>query len=560
MSPAGGVEAFLGLPHTKEINLVSVIIRTIILFKVNGMKIQAVPLLLFLQLSRHANGCPALCQCFLGSKVVCTEEGMTTLPRNLSSHVRELLVVSSGLRSVAPLAFRGAGQLTKVALISSPLTAVSPAAFAGLPLLEELDISGHYNLEALEMGTLDQLGNLTSLLLNNNHLSKLESGLFDSLEKLEGLELRGNVLRWLPSVLFQHLHNLRRLDLSMNIISSMDEDLLNNLTSLRSLKLSHNLISVFPPRTFRRASQLKELSLQGNIISELHPGLFTHLTSLEELNLRGNKLMSVRAVVFPPSLRELDLQGNQLVQLALGTLPELTRLVLAQNRLLDLPEDLLKNLTALEHVDLSENRLRSLPGGLFSGLSRILSVHLNLNNLSSLDADLFRDQESLERLYLSENRLQTIPHGLFEGFHRTQSVMRLRGNPWNCDCGMLYLYGWLESGRTAVEDLSHVSCEGPAALSGQNLVHLERDQLVCPTSYMGRPSPAPAVPRTSNSTRSRCVLQESGGMLSISCTVPDCSQSQLRLEASVLGQDGRTTSYVLNKGADCVNATVTLTV
>ncbi|XP_041941170.1 carboxypeptidase N subunit 2 [Alosa sapidissima] len=523
-----------------------------------------ITLLLLLLHCCYIRGCPSQCQCFLGSKVICSEERMYTFPQGLSLQVRELIIITSGLTSIPSNSFLGSPQLTKLAIISNPLRGISPLAFSGLTELGDLEVSGNTRLEAVQLGTLDHLGNLTRLLLNNNELLILEKGLFDHLPKLETLEIRGNAFIWLPASLFGKLKNLHSLDVSMNKITSVEATLLSDLTQLQSLKLGYNQISSLPSDMFKYVPGLKELSLQNNNISNLPEGLFTFLNKLEELNLRDNQLTDVRAGTFPSTLKELNLQGNHLTLLSLGNLPLLTDLVLSKNRFTDLPSDLLKNVTSLEQLDLSENQLSSLPATLFSGLSRIISIHLHKNNLTSLEPDVFQDQVDMERLTLSQNRLQNLPHGFFEPFLETRNVITLRGNPWNCDCNFSYLYTWLEFGGYLVEDLGRTYCKGPAALKGQSLMSVERDQLVCSNnSTIPKPVPADSLQPLDKETfapnqTNQCILQKNNDVYSIKCTVTKCSN--LKIQAHIYGPDGSTTNYILNKEwsvTQCVNGTRT---
>lgn len=488
---------------------------------------------------------------------------MSAFPQGLSTQIQELIIITSGVASIPSNSFLGSPLLTKLAVISNPLRFISPEAFNGLTQLEDLEISGNTRLEAMQLGTLDKLNNLTKLLLNNNHLLILEKGLFDHLPKLETLELRGNTLFWLPSSLFCNLRNLLSLDISMNKIASVEATLLTDLTQLQSLKLGFNQISSLPADMFKYVPGLKELSLQSNNISKLPEGLFTSLEKLQELNLRDNQLTDVSSGTFPSSLKELNLQGNKLASLSLGNLPLLTDLVLSKNRFTDLPNDLLWNTTSLENLDLSENQLSSIPTSIFSGLSKIMSIHLHKNNLTSLEPDVFQDQIEIERLTLSENRLQNLPHGFFDPFLETKNMMTLRGNPWICDCNFTYLYTWLEFGGYLVEDLERTYCRGPPVLRGQNLMSVERDQLVCSiNSTKARSVSADSLQPTDQETfapnqTNQCFLQKSKGVYSIKCTVTECSN--LKIEAHIYGSDGSITDYVLRKdwseSSQCVNGT-----
>lgn len=49
---------------------------------------------------------------------------------------------------------------------------------------------------------------------------------------------------------------------------------------------------------------------------------------------------------------------------------------------------------------------------------------------------------STTELWLHNNHLTALPAGLLDGIQALQLVT-LHGNPWECDCAVLYLRGWL---------------------------------------------------------------------------------------------------------------------
>ncbi|XP_041752880.2 carboxypeptidase N subunit 2 [Coregonus clupeaformis] len=508
--------------------------------------------------------CPPRCQCFTPTQVMCSEESMRSPPMNISTQVKELVILTTGMMHLGPITMLYSHHLTKLVFFNNLLRDVSTMAFDRLTGLEELEISGNSWLDCLNPGTFSKQRNLTKLLLNFNRFKSLSDGLFSSLQKLRTLQLKGNIISHLPRQLFQNLLSIRALDLSLNMLTGVDEELLSGMSQLESLKLGYNMINVLFPDTFLNISHVKELCLQGNQISYLPQGVFSHLEKLEELNLRSNLITNVSSGTFPSGLKKLDLKGNRLVQLSpdsFGHLTGLTQLFLSMNQLTNLPEDVFRNLTDLQNLDLSENQLTSLPGTIFQGLTKIEIVHLQNNNLSSLKANLFEDQAFLEQLYLSENKLQTLPQGFFDAFF-SENVMRLRRNPWSCDCHMLYLYDYVAEHSHLVEDLSNVYCKGPEPLRGQGLVSLERDQLVCPGNLSSRAKAPPFQGLEERPHPSNCTVQVINDDLTIKCKVTKCSP--LRLMVQFQEGDGSTSEYIMKKdwaeSSQCSNGTITLTV
>ncbi|XP_066466122.1 platelet glycoprotein Ib beta chain [Tiliqua scincoides] len=83
---------------------------------------------------------------------------------------------------------------------------------------------------------------------------------------------------------------------------------------------------------------------------------------------------------------------------------------------------------------------------------------------------------STTTLYLSYNELTSIPNGLFDQLKSLQKV-HLQGNPWDCDCQILYLRSWLhwQQNRSLYRD---VVCSSPDHLQGRIISYLTEDEIV----------------------------------------------------------------------------------
>ncbi|NXF03955.1 GP1BB protein, partial [Smithornis capensis] len=83
---------------------------------------------------------------------------------------------------------------------------------------------------------------------------------------------------------------------------------------------------------------------------------------------------------------------------------------------------------------------------------------------------------STEMIHLGYNRLTSIPSGLFDNLKSLQ-VVYLQGNPWECDCEILYLRSWLQwqQNRTLYRD---VRCSSPMQLQGRVIAYLTEDEIV----------------------------------------------------------------------------------
>ncbi|XP_053185593.1 carboxypeptidase N subunit 2 [Scomber japonicus] len=494
------------------------------------------------------NVCPYKCQCFTPVQVLCADERMTSLPRNMSKQVKDLIIMTSAVAYLFQNTLEDSPQLNKLIFLNNGLRSIHSHSFETLTELQELEISGNPWLENLFLGTFSKQGNLTKLLLNYNKFGTVLNGMFDSLKNLQTLQMRGNILSDLPTFLFLSLHNLRILDLSQNKLEVVKKETFSGLARLEILKINNNLISNISSDTFDNVSQLIELNLEGNKISELADDTFSVLTNLRVLNIRGNLLTTFSDKVFgseASNLMELNLKGNRLTQLSsLSSLISLTDLILSSNELANLPEDIFRNITALENLDLSENQLTFLPEVIFHDLLSIKTIHLHKNNLSKVDAKLFKDQMLIQQLYLSDNQLESLPLGLLEPFV-IQHTLRLHGNPWKCDCHLWYLHDWVLKNSQDVEMLEKVLCESPGFLRKQTVVSIDNNQLVC------------QVPQDELPDLRSCSLQASIDTMTIKCKVN--TFSPLTVKVQFQEDDGSVIEHILKSGlakpSQCNNET-----
>nr|XP_015813250.2 carboxypeptidase N subunit 2 [Nothobranchius furzeri] len=491
--------------------------------------------------------CPYRCQCFTPVQVLCSDERMASLPRNMSAQVKEFIIMTTSVAYLFSHSLEESPQLTKLVFLNNALRSIHLKALERLTELQELEISGNPGLDHVLLGTFSNQARLQKLTLNFNNFKSLLPGTFDSLKQLETLQMKNNFISALPAYLFLNLNKLRVLDLSQNRLEDVANETFSGLRRLEVLKLNNNLISHLTPDTFSNVSQLRELHLEHNKLARLSDSSFSLLTNLSVLNLRGNLLTTFSRNVFgrePTHLKELNLRGNQLTQLSsLSALTSLTDLTLSENKLSSLAEDVFINLTALENLELSENQLVTLPERIFKHLFNIKEISLHRNNLTRLEPQLFEDQAFIQRLYLSENRLETLPVGLMDSFSFQHST-RLHGNPWKCDCHLWYLHDWLLQNSQNVEMLHGVVCESPAYLRQRPVASVDRDQLLCHLS------------KEDVADLSSCTLQTSNHTVTIKCKADKCSP--MTVKVLFQEEDGRVREHVLKNESDesqCSNRT-----
>lgn len=78
---------------------------------------------------------------------------------------------------------------------------------------------------------------------------------------------------------------------------------------------------------------------------------------------------------------------------------------------------------------------------------------------------------------LHNNLLTTFPNGLLDNLASLRSVS-LHGNPWACDCGILYLRGWLLRQSPSLTSHLGVNCSSPPSLRGRLVVYLTEEEVL----------------------------------------------------------------------------------
>jgi Leucine rich repeat len=229
---------------------------------------------------------------------------------------------------------------------------------------------------------------------------------------------------------------LQILDLSYTGIMELPLIMLEHLEKLRELFLGGNNFLNVPESLSFVGKSLKYLSLKENPIEIIDEESFVGLMKLEKLNISG--------------------------------LPELT----------EIKENSLKHLTSLEVFHARGNKkLETFSMENLRELKHLKDLDISDNALTVLDFGKIELNRNVEHLDGEETNRK------YEDQFKKLRVLKLAGNPWNCDCSIMNSLSLFDHNaryfNKSVND-DEARCKTPSDLSSKLLYHLPQDY-VCAT-------------------------------------------------------------------------------
>ena len=375
---------------------------------------------------------------YRGSVVDCRHASLREVPSydEIPFGTTELLLDYNWIQFVGDDSFRHLESLTHLGLSNNNITVIEPNAFTGLVSLIELNLSSN-SLSFIHDNLFTPMRKLQKLKLKNvsAEFNSFNPQAFHNMTSLDSLDFSSNVQFKFPVFMSQgwpSMPNLESLRMKNNYIKEVDSEMFRGLEKLKSLDLSNNAVTVIKAGCFAKMNYLKTLTLAKNKLTQMHYSAIWS-NSLEHLDLSGTLLYgnyNPKLFAKVANLKSLNLRNCLLYKLLptmsnfFKNIPGLIWLNLHNNLLYDdtVHKQLhyLKNLT---HLDLSKNALHLLNASTYTSFAKTLRI-LNVasNRITSINET-------------------SLPANLW---NQLDSIY-LRGNPWTCDCGIVWFRRWLRN-------------------------------------------------------------------------------------------------------------------
>uniref|UniRef100_A0A3Q1I4M8 TIR domain-containing protein n=1 Tax=Anabas testudineus TaxID=64144 RepID=A0A3Q1I4M8_ANATE len=346
------------------------------------------------------------------------------------SSLESLILQNTAVRNLTEHTFTGLTSLKELDMSWSSytvlrnITSKTLVSLAESPLIK-LNLAGTA-ISQINPGSFSVFKNLTTLLLDNNHIKQTLTGReFEGLGQVQEIHMANNQQTVnLSSTSFVYVPNLRVLTLGK---------------SLRSTALN------LDPSPFRPLSKLTVLDLSNNNIANIRENMLEGLVNLKVLKLQHNNLARL--------WKSANLGG---------------------------PVLFLKGAQSLTTLELDSNGLDEIPIDALRGLSNLSELSLGENLLNNLKDSIFDDLTSLQIFRLQKNLITTVRPEVFKTPLSNLSLLVMDKNPFDCTCeSILWFVTWLNNTKmTSVPALrDQYRCNTPLAYFNRSIADF--DTLSC---------------------------------------------------------------------------------
>lgn len=433
-------------------------------------------LLLLLAVATTTTGCPQQCQCRSSTQggviVECRKQDFFQVPEGFPEDTIEIDLGENNIPVLASSTFPRLTKLQKLVMDSCNVRRVENYALLAFPKLQNLTLTNNI-ISTIAPDALRNLPLLKHIYLENNDLHVLPEALFDNLDLVD-LYLSNNHLSKITSRSFQ-ASNIVNLDISHNSFERLPASALLPLrNSLKTFQLSHNEkeLSIDPEAfqgfqldslllrnsslrnsTFLEYVNTRELDISSNIFDSLDFSKYTNLHSVEVLHAENLDIEFLETETLAPftGLRFLNLAKNKIVLFGAEIF------------------SLMKNLQTL---NMEGNSFMTLPNNLGEVLPHLRELYFARCHVMALTEDTFEGMKNLSRLDMRYNKIQVLPESLGPLLESNSSVVDLQGNPFHCNCEML----WFWQLQQTLHHASNYTCNSPKKVA---MADLTIEQLQC---------------------------------------------------------------------------------
>ncbi|XP_009798811.1 receptor-like protein Cf-9 homolog [Nicotiana sylvestris] len=336
----------------------------------------------------------------------------STIPPNISSHIRTLSLDYTGLHGALPESIFHLPNLQVLNLgFNNQLSGYFPKtkwnSSASLRVLDLSEVNFYGDFLPESFG---YLTSLQSLYLSSCNLSGPIPESLWNLTRIEYMDLHSNDLGGPIPLFISGLPNMKFLSLSSNNLNGEIPSWIYTLPSLTTLDLSYNYFS--GPLEDFKSNSLEWIALGGNRLQGHLPMSIQNLVNLTELDLPSNNFSGNVDISLFSNLKQLNLLNLSHNSISIindnnikSTLPEsLTKIYLSGCEVKEL--DFLRSAKNLVSLDLSNNNIEGkIPDWAWSNWMHSLA-YLNLSHNMLTRIDHFLSFLQLDTLDLRSNFLQ----------------------------------------------------------------------------------------------------------------------------------------------------------
>lgn len=276
------------------------------------------------------------------------------------------------------------------------------------------------------------------------------------------LDLSSNNFVSFPSQL-QFFLSVEELDISGNHLSQQLPSYLKDWTNLHTLNLSNNNFDTWS--NYGLSSSLRKLDLSKNKIYRVAEDAFSGMLSLRYISLSENRLneLPTNVLVEANNLENLILSRNYFSTVPDFQSSSLRSLDLSSCQIAGLSSDSLAGMPSLLEIDLSINQIESIPD--YFASNTLQELDLSYNGITALTVRTFSSLPHLAVLDLRGNEFKEVWSTAIFASNPFLREIHLKGNRWNCEgfsVDLLLTYEFLTREPPKVSDRASLICYYPS--------------------------------------------------------------------------------------------------